>query len=203
MRIHRASLLPAIAPSVQRRANDHNRESLANFSKAQILACSQEFLRKCILYQQNFATAVQHFDTYNQICSDRRDDTTDVLATYQAVKRAGENILPRNRAYMVAISKYRNFVLNLLDRLPAKNGVRVRITPLFIKLSCDYESKENGIREAMHDIFLKQDGDAKKKLQAWITAFKQRGELLMWQQKRLEMWAMEVWEELVNRFGEF
>ncbi|KAF1973107.1 hypothetical protein BU23DRAFT_599275 [Bimuria novae-zelandiae CBS 107.79] len=191
--------------AVEGEADDDRQDSLDCIGKAQVVGRAQELLSKCNQYQQNFITAIQHFDTHNQLftssCdSDRAgpDRLADILATYQAVKRAGEELHTPQFAYIVTLTEYRLFLANLLERLPPKTATRVKLTRLFNELSCNYEGRENAIRETMQGMYrnLADRGGEGKKIEVFMKAFKQRAELLKWQQNTLDAWVKEALQEL-------
>lgn len=147
--------------------------------------------------------AVQEFDMYDQFftsaCGRKYDLQNDTIApTYKLVKKAGSEMFIPQSAYTVSVTKYRVFLANLLLRLPDHDPTRKTITANFNELSRQYEDREKAVRHAINNIHNKKDSDVRMRMGYYMKAFKQRGELLKWQQKTLETWVEEALVELVN-----
>ncbi|KAJ4293163.1 hypothetical protein N0V90_008445 [Kalmusia sp. IMI 367209] len=174
--------------------NTSTAQSPSNLNKAEISAHLKTQLRSCTAAQQAFASAIQHFELNNQLFTsscdlEYPDGTSDLLATFRAVRCAADELSVPQSAYGVTTSELRVFVGSLIEQLPDSSEVKSKVIPLFNHLSQGYYEKENAIRKKMIGIHGSLEGDARMKVSAYVRMMKERLEVLIWQQENLGLWA--------------
>lgn len=182
------------------------RETHRQASLSPLLVERQELLRQYKLRQEAFAIAIQHFEMHNQFFTsscDRAylDKDNEVAATFEAVRRAGNEMFAPQRNYTSAVTKFRHFVVKLLEQLPTRSDARSTNTSVFNDLSHVYEDREIAIREEILNICAMASGNARQKVELYMKAFKSRGELLGKQQTELDSLAKECLKELGEDIG--
>ncbi|KAF2440411.1 hypothetical protein P171DRAFT_435211 [Karstenula rhodostoma CBS 690.94] len=196
---------PLTSPSCINDPNNSPRDTLTYLSKSQLLARRDALLDACTHRANLFAAAIQRFEMYAQFfasaCATAHPDgQSGVLLTLRAAVHFADELFPPRRDYTVAVTLLRHFVAGVLHRLHPANETRLTNTRRFNELSHQYEDGENAIRDTMAGIG-KVEGGTKAKLEVYMKAFKERGEMLKAQQARLEVLAEECLEEIEEGEG--